>query len=118
MPVYQSGRSRTVGAPRAEPRCAGRYSFSLKTLFLVVTVFGIWLGWQTNQVRERALVIRLVNEANGDYCTESDTAAPGWRDSLLGDRSVNLFFLRRNTPSHLRERIAGAFPEATMQIMD
>src|ERR1700690_2367557 len=27
--------------------------FSLRTLFVVVTVFGIWLGWQTNVVRER-----------------------------------------------------------------
>jgi hypothetical protein len=27
--------------------------FSLRTLFVVVTVFGIWLAWNANRVRER-----------------------------------------------------------------
>ena len=30
-----------------------RWTFTLRTLFVVVTVFGIWLGYEMNWIRER-----------------------------------------------------------------
>jgi hypothetical protein len=29
------------------------FAYSLRTLFVVVTVFGCWLGWNINIVRQR-----------------------------------------------------------------
>ncbi len=29
------------------------FRFSLRTLFVVVTVFGVWLGWEIKYVRDR-----------------------------------------------------------------
>ena len=34
----------------AKPRW---FRFSLRTLFVVVTIFGVWLGWQLKWIRER-----------------------------------------------------------------
>jgi hypothetical protein len=33
------------------------FSFSLRTLFVVVTVFGCWLGWNVNAVQKRTHLI-------------------------------------------------------------
>ncbi len=34
------------------------FRFRLRTLFVVLTVFGVWLGWQVTTVRDRAAVRR------------------------------------------------------------
>jgi hypothetical protein len=39
-----------------------RWSFSLRVLFLVVTVVGIWLGWNLKQVRDRERMLALIVE--------------------------------------------------------
>src|SRR4249919_3316018 len=33
------------------------FRFSLRTMFVVVTIFGVWLGWQLNIVRERKAIL-------------------------------------------------------------
>ena len=33
------------------------FSFSLRTMFVLVTIFGVWLGWQRKFVRERKAVL-------------------------------------------------------------
>ena len=51
------------------------FRFSLRTLFVVVTVFAAWLGWELNWIRERRLI------ANG---------APRWVvfDTQLGTQHL------------------------------
>src|SRR5687768_12513201 len=39
--------------------------FDLRTLFVVVTVFGVWLGWQIHKKREQARVVSAVNALGG-----------------------------------------------------
>jgi hypothetical protein len=38
-----------------------RWSFSLRTLFVVVTVFGGWLGYELNWIRQRRSVVEIPN---------------------------------------------------------
>ncbi len=40
------------------------FAFSLRTLFVVVAVFGCWLGWQLNWIRQRH---EFVASLNPDY---------------------------------------------------
>jgi hypothetical protein len=47
------------------------FAFSLRALFVVVTVFGCWLGYQLNWIRERheALSTGTAREAGGLWAT-------------------------------------------------
>ena len=42
---------------RAPRRRSLRVAFSLRTLFVVVTIIGVWLGWQLSIVRERKTLL-------------------------------------------------------------
>jgi hypothetical protein len=48
-----------------------RFRYTLRTFFVVLTVFGIWLGWQVNIVRERRELLRQLEESQsyvlGDF---------------------------------------------------
>lgn len=41
-----------------------RFAFSLRTLFLVLTGFGVWLGWQLSIVRERKSVLAEIKTSS------------------------------------------------------
>ena len=41
--------------------------FSLRTMFVVVTVFGCWLGWNLQQVRERERFLREIPSRGGSF---------------------------------------------------
>src|SRR5438876_9938841 len=41
------------------------FRFSLRTLFVVVTAFGVWLGWERHRVAEREAVAQLVLARHG-----------------------------------------------------
>lgn len=73
-------------------------TFTLRTLFIVVALICIWLGYETNQARRQRAAVRWVVEAGGrvgyDYqrnmknksVASSDAApGPGWLRNLIGD---------------------------------
>jgi hypothetical protein len=75
--------------------------FTLRTLFVVVTVFGVWLGWQLNWIRQRHVYLarrrelfiaqdKLENynvdeQSLSSYYGSASTSAP-WPLRLLGEK--------------------------------
>jgi hypothetical protein len=56
-----------------------RFRYSLRTFFVALTVFGIWLGWQVNIVRERRELLRQLKETQSYALGEQD--AGNWVNS-------------------------------------
>jgi hypothetical protein len=114
------------------------FRYSLRTLFIVVTIFGIWFGWNLKTVRERKAVLVALRAACGssldfkcdslesierDYPTSDLRRYSYARASavrrILGDESFchvelpqSLFLNRR-----LVERVENAFPEARLKMV-
>jgi hypothetical protein len=78
------------------------FRFSLRTLFVVVTAFGIWLGWQLHVVRERAAIRAWAEKREIGFSSEEwpGMFVPGrkpawvgvipWYRRLLGDQGYVL----------------------------
>src|SRR5262249_52439536 len=107
-----------------------RLRFSLRTLFVLVTVIACWLGWQVHVVQHRKAMLRQI-EASGGYAFGNqdwgwghpgkdhilrwgnEDASPSAIRSLLGDiHAENIGFDRPMTGAD-RQAIA-AFPEASI----
>ena len=93
------------------------FRFSLRTMFVLVTVFAIWLGWNVRQVRQRAEVVSQV-EANGGWvlrtspglmATSGNLPFSWW---LVGARPVYTVSLDRDYEPAKQARIEQLFPEA------
>jgi hypothetical protein len=93
------------------------HSFSLRTLFVVVTVFGCWLGYQLNWIRQRHEAITA-----GHVPSDQDkiVPAPGllW---LFGERGHAYVFIRVADSDELTtaeeadlKHIGELFPEADL----
>ena len=101
-----------------------RWSFSLRTLFVVVTVFGCWLGWQVKTVRDRSNTRYEIEARSAKIAAESvlggsarvvragdPLAKLPWIRRALGDEPVGLtLFPGELSPSDLEK--ADYFPEA------
>ena len=55
-------RSRMIPAPKRR-----WFSYSLRTLFVVVTVLGCWLGWSLNRIHQRSQALRWIGEHQGEW---------------------------------------------------
>ena len=114
------------------------FRFSLWALFLVVTVFGIWLGWQVNIVRRRRAMAESIHSRGGlIYQSPSDPCAKNWpephasayRKSVLitgaaepefippwrrwlGDEPIAYVRLPKQTTQVDLDAIAAVFPNA------
>lgn len=70
-----------------------RWSYSLRTLFVVVTVFACWLGYELNWIRQRQQAREwLGGQTNSWYApslvgARSQASAP-WGLRLLGEQGV------------------------------
>lgn len=117
-----------------------RVSYSLRTMFVVVTIFGVWLGWQHQIVRERkAILAELENSERLKrryfyYGLETLEAQPNSKSRIkdicrvvdyeyarisrvrrfLGDESCLMISFRAMPDAKLTERIELAFPEAIL----
>jgi hypothetical protein len=74
-----------------------RLRWSLRTMFVAVTVVCVWLGFQLKLVRERQRITDFVRDHNG-YATESKdgTGVPFWR-LWMNDTAVKEITYDRNT---------------------
>jgi hypothetical protein len=104
------------------------FSFSLRSLLVATTVFGVWLGWETSVVRERVRVQKKL-EATREYRFTTaaeyaerygggpppDTVAtiPLVR-RWLGDRAIQEIWYYSVPQTAERVRIAKVFPEASI----
>ena len=102
-----------------------RFAFSLRTLFVVVTVFGVWLGWQRHIVQERKAIIAELERKGWLFeqgGTQLEEAAPYLQLPIirkwLGDDAyldVKWFSDFDEIPA---SRIERAFPEAQLTVLE
>ncbi len=89
-----------------------RFAFSLRTLFVVVTVLGCWLGYQVNWIRERhSLIVGYGDEETVIACPVEPGTAP-WSLRLLGERGWKYMYVPSPHPKSKMARLQRASPEA------
>ena len=97
------------------------FRFSLRTLFVAVTVFGCWLGYYLNWVRQRHA---LLDEPNVTASFLPRQLAASLALRLLGERGAKSVFLHYSWLSPTlsesdeaqRNLASRLFPEATIQV--
>jgi hypothetical protein len=114
--------------------------FSLRTLFIVVTVFSVWLGFELRNIKARKNALEWIEKHNGIYSSTAYShhqptrlpigmtfsAAPpiapareiSWVRKLLGDRTLQSIGLPQGVSQTDRDRIQSQFPEATVWRME
>jgi len=105
------------------------FSFSLRTLFVVVTLLGVclgWLAWHAHAVHVRNITRSWVAEHHGwlnpsdgiwSLAQEQKDAELSWIRHALGDRAAVLIELPIHTVSLDEiQAIEAAFPEATAAV--
>jgi hypothetical protein len=84
-------KSHMTGKPRRR-----WFSYSLRTLFVVLTVLCVWLGVETNRVRNQRYLVQVIEKNGGevlyqhqihDHRVDRTAEAPGprWLRNLIGD---------------------------------
>ena len=98
------------------------FRFSLRTLFVVVSVFALWIGWNANTVHKRRAAWTEIESRGGRINSSDDVydlfvQAPEppqlplvrrW----LGDRVVRDIILSHAAPQSEVDRLNRIFPEA------
>jgi len=105
------------------------FRYSLRTLFVVVTLFACWLGWNPSRIRERERVMKVVLSYGGSTATLPDSYRTGrlplsWR--LLGARRYDVISVPTKLYVDMKaadlfgfdgfRRIEALFPEAKVAI--
>ena len=123
----QPGRATQMTTPR---RRWFRFAFSLRTLFIVVTVVAFALGWQLSIVRERHAIIAEIRRTGGTLWDDGVSEAyddefneiEGYRVSafrrLLGDKTYRTVYIPPPIGAEWIERAELAFPEAELYLDD
>ena len=99
------------------------FRFGLRTMFVVLTVFGVWLGWQVNIVQKRKNLRPWIEEHQVMPSTLIGIHIPhpqlSWVRSALGDESMPwlITFPRDVDKEKLRE-VKHWFPEAAIGLND
>jgi hypothetical protein len=94
------------------------FRFSLRAIFVMVTVFALWLGWELKFISERRAIHKWVVDSGGVTVLGTDqheiargiVHIPFWR-RWLGDYAVGMVKLEAHaTPADVK-RVKAAFPE-------
>jgi MFS family permease len=104
----------------------GRFQFGLRTMFVVVTLFAIWLGWTLWRVRDRESVYAFLTSkkirSHADVMLPDETPLAPWKQlpltwRLFGAKPVSLIRLKKARFSEEdRKRIQSRFPEASVTL--
>jgi len=101
-----------------------RSFFSLRTLFVVVTLVAVWLGWQENLVRRRTVERNRIEAAGGRFSARAAQAGSsrGYKPyyyarlsfvrELLGDRAAAEIILPSSFTDEERHSVAEMFSES------
>ncbi len=68
-----------------------RLKFSLRTLFVVLTIFCLWIGYHLNWIRERHDAREFLREFGVIWLATGDEAPAPWRLRMLGEPGVSFF---------------------------
>jgi len=97
-----------------------RFAFSLRTLFVVVTVFGCWLGYQLNWIRQRREFLGGPVPGSGvahfghfSAWQDRPVDAP-WQLRLLGESGCCIILSDYPRSSDENRRLKALFPEAAI----
>ena len=105
--------------------------YSLRTFFIVLTIFGVWLGVQVKWIRDRHEALR---ELHGFFWTYEDHPAGGSRLQTVSNRSNTApWSIRWSEPAvpliilvvdgsaedeQRAQKLKRLFPEATLEVRD
>ena len=93
------------------------FRFSLRTAFVVLTIVGVWLGWNISRLRarEKALKRLVGGSARLDFMLPPEKRLPiVW--SILGTETVSSICLPRERYSEAEfDEIRALFPESKIQ---
>src|SRR5438067_334372 len=99
------------GLYKPRPPRAPAWRFSLRTLFLAVTILASWLGWQVDIIHQRKeFRSRILWSGPGNASFYPPRSIPIYRQ-WLGDELVERLDVSSTAESELAARL---FPEATM----
>ena len=89
------------------------FRFSLRTMFVVLTVFGVWLGVQVKWIKDRHAAIRWLEARGGSV--DYGRAAP-MSLVMLGENGVAVLCIPRTDDDYVGKGIEleNLFPEANM----
>jgi hypothetical protein len=96
-----------------------RWSFSLRTLFVLVTVFALPLGWtafQFNWIRERHRALKELQIRPITFCGLCQPAPP-FPLGLFGEVSSECLVLGREIDETTKLRLTLIFPESTILVV-
>jgi hypothetical protein len=89
------------------------FRYSLRTLFVVVTVFGCWLGGNLHKIRQRDAVSEdFVSRGARFLCTDPESMPFLWR--FLGVQGVHVIWLPDSFDHADQVRAERLFPESTV----
>ena len=92
--------------------------FNLRTMFVLVTAFAVWLGWEVHIVRmRRAAIVELRHASFAQVLTAAETNNPNGATvsrlrELLGDEAVEMIRYPSGRPASANNRLKWLFPEA------
>ena len=112
------------------------FKFDLRTMFVVVTIFGVWLGWQLRVVRERKAILAEIERSGPGLADLHLYWLPGPKESyagpvdlqnyeaarissvrqLLGDNARRTLVMPASLGPQWVERAEYAFPETELFI--
>ena len=88
------------------------FRFTLRTLFVVVTVCACWLGWQIHIVHERADALQRLKVMGCEPLFRTNPRC--WKCVLLGDVDVSGFEIPLSVLTKANAEIAKWFPESSL----
>ena len=105
----------------AQQRNRGRFQWSLRTLFVVMTVVGCWLGYYANWIRQRHEALKRNEESRAIFAQVGGLSPTGtfpWTLRLLGEEPLEFIALKIEREVDLKpslSRIQVLFPESWVQ---
>jgi len=94
-----------------------RPRYTLRTLFVAITLFGAWLGWQSHLVKQRKDRLQWITDHGGKWSANGpNNIAPmtdlPWYRTLLGDQAVDVIWLPDECTREEAEKVEEEFPES------
>ena len=94
-----------------------RFRYSLRTLFILLTIVAAWLGWQVHIVQVRKTWLVHIDSHNGNWSAwDYDNLAPPfelpWYRRLLGDQLIGKIMLYEDCTEEDAAKIRKEFPES------